>query len=217
MEARLLYVADPMCSWCFGFAPVLEELRHDLEPFVRFELVLGGLAPDDDSPMTLETRRYVQEAWRAVESRTGVRFEWSFWEKCEPRRSTWPACRAVLAAGEHGEAMFKAIQRAYYREARDPSDPAVLVDLGAELGLDGEAFARRLDSADIQAELSSHFQRRDHLGARSYPSLALERDGSAELISCGWTDPASLRSMLDRAGLLRPDQPSPGTMGGSSG
>ena len=26
MPARLLYVMDPMCSWCWGFAPVAEAL-----------------------------------------------------------------------------------------------------------------------------------------------------------------------------------------------
>src|SRR3990167_5669901 len=28
MQARLLYVMDPMCSWCWGFAPVLESLAE---------------------------------------------------------------------------------------------------------------------------------------------------------------------------------------------
>ena len=28
MSARLLYVMDPMCSWCWGFAPVLESLAE---------------------------------------------------------------------------------------------------------------------------------------------------------------------------------------------
>lgn len=26
MASRLLYVMDPMCSWCWGFAPVAEAL-----------------------------------------------------------------------------------------------------------------------------------------------------------------------------------------------
>ena len=26
MSARLLYVMDPMCSWCWGFAPVAQAL-----------------------------------------------------------------------------------------------------------------------------------------------------------------------------------------------
>ncbi|MDH5427723.1 MAG: DsbA family protein, partial [Nitrospirota bacterium] len=28
MSPTLIYVADPMCSWCWGFSPVLEEIRR---------------------------------------------------------------------------------------------------------------------------------------------------------------------------------------------
>ncbi|TXD88125.1 DsbA family protein, partial [Ralstonia pseudosolanacearum] len=27
---RLIYVADPMCSWCYGFGPQLADLRARL-------------------------------------------------------------------------------------------------------------------------------------------------------------------------------------------
>ncbi|MDB5418474.1 MAG: dithiol-disulfide isomerase, partial [Phenylobacterium sp.] len=26
-EPHLIYFADPMCSWCYGFSPVIEEIR----------------------------------------------------------------------------------------------------------------------------------------------------------------------------------------------
>ena len=70
---RLIYVADPMCSWCYGFAPVLAEVEARLKPELPLTLVLGGLAPDDDAPMQAGMRRYVQDAWRAVAARTGAR------------------------------------------------------------------------------------------------------------------------------------------------
>ena len=112
---HLLYVVDPMCSWCFGFAPALKEARaqssaqplpestekasHATPARLPVELVMGGLAPDSDEPMPAEMRAYVQQAWHAVTARTGVEFEHRFWQECAPRRSTYPACRAVIAAG----------------------------------------------------------------------------------------------------------------------
>jgi putative protein-disulfide isomerase len=29
--ARLIYVMDPMCSWCWGFAPVMTALAAEAE------------------------------------------------------------------------------------------------------------------------------------------------------------------------------------------
>jgi len=183
--ARLLYVADPMCSWCWGFAPVLDELESGLRPGVELQLVLGGLAPDDETPMDAATARYVQDAWRAVEARTGARFEHAFWERCAPRRSTWPACRAVLAAGERGREMFAAIQRAYYLEARDPSDRATLVAVAGELGFDPDTFGPRIDAEETRALLACDFELRDRLGVSGYPSLALERGGETRVLTRG--------------------------------
>ncbi len=39
---HLLYIADPLCSWCYGFGPELSKLlaRH---PGARLDLVMGGL------------------------------------------------------------------------------------------------------------------------------------------------------------------------------
>ena len=54
MSARLLYVVDPMCSWCYGFAPVLDAVRGKLRADVSMDLVMGGLAPDSDAPKSAE-------------------------------------------------------------------------------------------------------------------------------------------------------------------
>jgi putative protein-disulfide isomerase len=199
---RVFYVADPMCSWCWGFASVLEAVEPTLRADIELQLVLGGLAPDSELPMDEATRRYVQRAWRAVESQTGARFEHSFWERCQPRRSTWPACRAVLAAGERGRDMFGAIQKAYYTEARDPSDPETLVTIGRELGFEEGAFAATLAAPETQTRLEEDFALRRKLGVHGFPSLAIERDGELGPITNGWVDAANLRAILGRLRLL---------------
>ena len=126
MDLRLYYVADPMCSWCWGFRPVLQEVVAALPETVPVVYVMGGLAKDSDEPMPEATRAYVQRNWRDVTATTGAEFNWDFWSECKPRRSTYPACRAVLAARAQREdavpELFDAIQRAYYREAGNPSD-----------------------------------------------------------------------------------------------
>ena len=85
--ARLLYVVDPMCSWCWGFTGVRAQVSEEF-PDHEWQLVMGGLAPDSDEPMEEETRAYVQDAWRAVAQRTGAEFNHDFWTECAPRRST---------------------------------------------------------------------------------------------------------------------------------
>lgn len=142
----LYYVMDPMCSWCWGFRPVLAGVLELLPAETRLRHVMGGLAADTDEPMPADTRAYVQSMWRAVAARCGAEFNPDFWLRCRPRRSTWPACRAVLATGlqdpDRVPAMIHAIQKAYYLQARNPSERETLIELAAELGLDPGRFAR---------------------------------------------------------------------------
>jgi len=175
---KLHYVADPMCSWCWGFHSELETIRAELPTDLELEFVMGGLAIDSGAPMPAEVRGYVQQAWREVQSRTGAEFNWDFWEKCEPRRSTYPSCRAVIAAGlsgsEHERAMFEALQRAYYLEARNPSLEETLIEVAGETGLDRAKFAEDLRSSQVEELFREHRALRRALGANSFPSLMLE-------------------------------------------
>ncbi len=199
---QLLYIADPMCSWCFAFAPILQRVREDLVDGVQFRLILGGLAEDDEEPMSAETSEYIRGAWRSIEARTPVRFNWEYWERCTPRRSTWPACRAVLAAGVRGEEMFEAIQQAYYQGARDPSDLGVLADIAEELGFARQPFAIAIQSPEMRRELLSQFEQRRQIGARAFPSIAVRRAADVQLLTSGWVEEAGLRAVLAREGLL---------------
>lgn len=184
-----LYVADPMCSWCWGFAPVLERVVRAAGAPVRY--VMGGLAPDSDEVMSEATRAYVQSAWDAVERATGARFERAFWERCTPRRSTWPACRAVLAAErlEPGSSarMFAALQRAYYLEARNPSDDETLVEVGGEQGFAREALESMLASSEVRADLERDFALKEELGVSGFPTLVrLDGSGGAHILTRGY-------------------------------
>ena len=198
--ARLLYVVDPMCSWCWGFTGVRTQVSKEF-PDLEWQLVMGGLAPDSDEPMDEETRAYVQDAWRAVAARTGAGFNHDFWTGCAPRRSTYPSCRAVIVAGESGksEEMLAAIQRAYYQEARNPSDAETLTALAADIGLDPAAFEATLHSPATQTQLESDFALRSAVGAYSFPSVGFLDGEEAQLIATGWCDAHALVSAIRAA------------------
>jgi putative protein-disulfide isomerase len=174
----LYYVHDPMCSWCWAYRPVLLQLREHLSADIRWQNVLGGLAPDSDQAMPEETRRMVQGHWQKIQSSLGTEFNFDFWTKCQPRRDTYKACRAVIAADRQqaGEAMTEAIQKAYYLRAMNPSEPETLANLASELGLDRPGFEEDMVSAQTEAELLRHFSLRRRLNVWSFPSLVLEKD-----------------------------------------
>ena len=190
----LNYVYDPMCSWCYAFAPTWKRIATELPASISVEYVVGGLARDTDQPMPQEVRARIEGAWRRILSVVpGTEFNFDFWTRCEPRRSTYSACRAVLAA-KHFDPKFEAamidkIQVAYYREARNPSDISTLCDLAGELGFDVQSFREFLTGEHCEILLKESFQKRRDLGVRAFPTLVLESADGFAIVPHDFLDP----------------------------
>lgn len=187
----LYYVHDPMCSWCWGFRPVWQQLLAKLSSHVpdnmQIRYILGGLAGDTDELMPQKMQYTISTIWQQIQtSIPGTEFNYAFWEKCKPRRSTYPACRAVIAAKQQGaeyeEAMILAIQQAYYLQAKNPSDQSVLVDIAEGIGLRRNLFERDLVSNEVNQELLANIRLSRQLGAQGFPSLILDSAGERNLI-----------------------------------
>ena len=196
MLGRLYLIVDPMCSWCWGFRLVWDSFQSRLPPSIIVTDLMGGLAPDSTEPMNAQAQAYVQGAWHAVKGRTGAQFNFSLWDTCQPKRATYPACRAVIAAGlqkKSGRAqLYAAIQHAYYLEARDPSDHGTLIALAAEIDLDATQFERDLTSAAVQAVLETELARVRSFGVSGFPTVLWQpltapgRD--IQVLAAGFTD-----------------------------
>ena len=146
----------------------------------------------------------LQQTWHRIEQTIpGTEFNFEFWQKCSPRRSTYPANRAVLAAREQGDEfdaqMTARIQRAYYLEARNPSDNSTLVELATDIGLDSEQFATSLISDSTQQQLSSEIQAAREMGIDSFPSLAVQNAGGLHHIRLNYTQPEVMLKEIDAA------------------
>ncbi len=204
MVKRLIYVHDPMCSWCWGFSDTYQSLVEQLPEGIQVLRLLGGLAPDSDEVMAEATKIMVQQAWQRIEQVIpGKRFNYDFWTKCQPRRATYPACRAVVAAREQGkeydELMTFRIQQAYYRQARNPSDDETLFELSTELGLDAKRFSEQLKSANTQQQLIDEISIARSIGINSFPSLVLDLDGYLESVLVNYTDASAMLVQIDNS------------------
>lgn len=197
----LYYTHDPMCSWCWAFRPTWDRLLGELPPDLRVRRLLGGLASDSREPMPEQMQRYLEQTWERIQQVVpGTRFNFEFWRKCQPRRSTYPACRAVIAASAQDpgreEAMTLAIQQAYYLDARNPSDDDTLIALAGALGLDTDRFAADLNSPATHAELARQIEHTHRLGATGFPSLILEQDGRHRLLRIDYNQPQALLDQI---------------------
>ena len=201
-QDTLIYVHDPMCSWCWGFEPTRQAIFDAIGDRLQIRRLVGGLAPDSDAPMPESMQQMLQQTWQRIgQTIPGTRFNFEFWEKFAPRRSTYPANRAVIAAREQGadydQAMTARIQQAYYLEARNPSDNSTLIELATEIGLDADKFAECLVAESTQQLLMTEIQSTRALGIDSFPSMAVHRNGELHHIGLNYTDPQAMLEQIE--------------------
>ncbi|TYO83393.1 DsbA family protein [Pseudomonas sp. CK-NBRI-02] len=202
MSARLLYVMDPMCSWCWGFAPVAEALiAQAREAGVPTRLVLGGLR-SGSSALDASTRRYILEHWQAVAEATGQAFRF---EGAMPDGfvyDTEPACRALVAARELDVErvwpLLGLIQRAFYEQGVDVTRAPQLVELAEQAGFDRGHFAEAFSRAGTRAATAADFSWVQDLGIAGFPTLLAERNGQLALLTNGYQPLDRLQPLLGR-------------------
>jgi len=93
---HLIYFADPMCSWCWGFAPVIEAIRQRFGDALPIRLMMGGLRPGTTKPLDEAGKRTIREHWEHVHEATGQPFDFRFFEREGFIYDTEPASRAVV-------------------------------------------------------------------------------------------------------------------------
>jgi putative protein-disulfide isomerase len=203
MSARLLYVMDPMCSWCYGFAPVAEALVEQAQAAgVELHIVVGGLRTGSGAALEPTTRRYILEHWQAVHEATGQPFKFDGALPDGFVYDTEPACRALVAARSLAPdcawTLLKLIQQAFYAQGRDVTHASVLVELAEQAGLPRIEFADVFDRAEQHTATAADFTWVQDLGIAGFPTLLAERNGQLALLTNGYQPLSELSPLLGR-------------------
>lgn len=202
MTSRLLYVMDPMCSWCWGFAPVAEALAEQAAAAgVALQIVVGGLRRDRIAVDAAARVRYLGY-WQAVNASTGQLFDF---ERGLPEGlvyDTEPACRALVTArsldADSAWTLLKLIQQAFYTEGADVTQAGVLAQLAEQAGIPRIEFAEAFDSQAMHDATLADFTWVQDLGIAGFPTLLAERDGQLALLTNGYQPLEALSPLLGR-------------------
>jgi putative protein-disulfide isomerase len=200
-ERKLWYIADPMCSWCWGFSPIIEEIQREYGARLGIELLLGGLRPGTRHPMPPAQREQILHHWRAVQQRTGQPFRF---EGAMPEGfvyDTEPASRGVVAVSlinrEAIFSFFKIVQSAFYVEQQDVTNSIVLSKLAARVGLDAQQFGQTFDSDIAKRLMLEHFRKARQWGVHGFPTLIGQSAAGYRLFSAGYCSLDELLPKLD--------------------
>lgn len=206
---NLIYVADPMCSWCYGFAKPLDELLADPRDAAPLELalVMGGLRPFTTEAMTPARADELAGHWHHVAQASGQPFApaaLAATSRPDFVYDTEPASRATVTVRTQWPQVawryFKAVQHAFYAEGRNVTEPDVLADLAHGLGLPRAEFNMAFASQAMRDATLQDFQQAQAWGIRSFPSLLIMHGDHLHGVANGYVPISILREKLAGVG-----------------
>lgn len=203
--AKLIYIADPMCSWCYGFGPELKTLLDGV-PELRFEIVVGGLRAYNKQLMDEALKSTLLSHWGKVEEASGLPFSRAALSHKDFIYDTEPACRAVVVARmlapETALDVFHAIQHGFYAEGLDTTQGDVLAKISvavlnkAGINTSVQDFLNTWSSEDAITTTHNDFLQTQRWGVTGFPTLAFEQAGELYLVTSGFARTETLVERL---------------------
>jgi putative protein-disulfide isomerase len=201
----LVYVGDPLCSWCYGFAVPMAEVR-DAFPDCPIDLVMGGLRAFNTQVMDASMKATLRHHWQEVARRSGQPFAAdAIMDRTDFVYDTEPACRAVVTVREHAGdqalAMYHAIQQAFYGRGEDVTQAAVLAAVWGQTrspsALNEAAFLQAFESDAMKSLVRDDFALAHSWGVHGFPTLLAVVDGQAQVVAQGFCESIELVARIE--------------------
>ncbi len=206
---ELIYIGDPMCSWCYGFGKEMTAL-HERFPDLPLRIVVGGIRAGATDVLDDAGKRFRLQHWARVEQASGLAFNReAFLAREGFVYDTEPVCRAVVTARQLAPdadllAVFRALQHAFYVDGLDTTDGAVLSAVAVQAlarqqhEVAVETFLSIWNSQATIDETAQDFRTARQWGVSSFPTLALRNGDRLYQVGAGYAPVDALASQLEQ-------------------
>jgi putative protein-disulfide isomerase len=198
---KLLYFADPMCSWCWGFTPVIDAVKKEFADRLNLAIVMGGLRPGSSEKMSSKMRDKIFHHWRSVDKMTGQDFTFEGAMPSGFIYDTEPPSRALISVANIDAditfAFFKALQSAFYTKQMDVTQTKILTQLANEFDIDSNQFLTEFESEQAKHKTHAQFEMSRQYGVRGFPTLILYDEDRYYPICNGYQSLEPLKSKIN--------------------
>jgi len=192
-DAEIIYVGDPMCSWCWGISPALNRLERAAETNgIPYRIVLGGLRPGGGEAWDDKMKKFIRHHWEEVTKRSGQPFGTKLFELDDFNYDTEPSCRAVVTArtmdATTESRFFELTQHRFYVLNEDPNEVAFYEPICEATGLDFDRFRELFASEAMKETTKLDFQTNRSWGVTGYPTVIFRKGDQLFAIARGYAE-----------------------------
>ncbi|MEP7144467.1 MAG: DsbA family protein [Ferruginibacter sp.] len=204
----LIYCYDAYCGWCYAFSPVIKKVFEEYREQFEFEVLSGGMIITEEAKHISVTAGYIQQAYKVVEERTGIRFGADYlWHINNPDLSDWypssekPAIALCIFKEFYPERQIEFaadLQYALHFEGRDLCDDEAYLHLLEKYSIQPETFYAKLKSEEYKEVAYYEFALCKQLQVTGFPAVLMQvSETKFHLLSRGYTAYEELKERIE--------------------
>ncbi|MBM4205034.1 MAG: hypothetical protein FJ194_12925 [Gammaproteobacteria bacterium] len=197
----VLFVTDPLCSWCWGMADAIETIRTRMAGEFEFDLVLGGINTDSTQPVGAYGRRLMRRLWLEVAATTGQVF--GDLPLAAYVHNSVPVCLALehlrVARSTPPFSALRELQRCFFTSGENTTATDFLLDFLRREGVVLDRFDVLTGDAALHKRLRFQFSMAKSFGTEAMPSVLIRRGTDTRLVAGGYLDAPMLEEVIRMA------------------
>lgn len=204
-KEKIYYVYDPLCGWCFAYAPVIEKISEEFKDKIEFVIIPGGMiARDNQTPIGVMAP-YLLKAIPELEQISGTKIGKPFIDMVKDGSYIPSSYKPSLAmvvfksfhTGHDLEYSFK-VQHAYFVDGKDLANDSLYMQLALSFGVEPSMFLTRMNDAAYDVKTQEHFDFAAYLNVKGFPSLIGKSEGKYMNLTYGYTTEEESRRRINK-------------------
>lgn len=202
---KLIYIYDPLCGWCYGFTPVIQQLQQQYAGKMEFEILSGGMLTGDNRRPASSMHAYILQAHTRVEETTGVKFGAAFLHQYLASQEIMDSVKPSVALTvfkqyqpENAIDFAHDMQVALNYEGISLNNNMVYEQLATKYHIPAAEFVTKMEDEHNRYATQQEFQMVQQWGITGFPAAILDTGKQLYMIAKGYTPLARLQEVIEK-------------------
>ncbi|WP_207535153.1 DsbA family protein [Desertivirga arenae] len=181
MQLKFIYIYDALCTWCYGFSPVIKAVRDKYKDVFEFEILSGGMITGTRTGPVSVVYPTFKDDYKQVEELTGIDFGEAFLHELDKGSMIFDSERPSIALSVFKLAMPQRVfdfiydlQQSIFYEGKDPNSDELYRYHAVNFGIDPDQFIYNMHLEQFKQDAYYEFALARQLQVNNYPAAFIQ-------------------------------------------
>lgn len=203
-KPKILYIQDAMCTWCYAFGGVLDDIKVKYGNDFDFVAYSAGMVVGESIVEIGKMKTLFDEAIPKVEQYSGVKFGNKFHDLVKEGTFIFNSIKPAIALSAFkslnpdGSVEFAHdIQFEYFYNGKNINERDVYIELATHHGVDANELLNRMNDEEFHKITMNEFEQIKKMGIKEYPVVLGQTEKGIYALSKGYIPEKEMNQIFE--------------------